>query len=129
MNEHTSDSDGDEPRDDRTGRTDHDDDETVDDAGATGATTDPDGVDTQTATDRSADSVGSERFRRWVNYLVLAALALLALVAGVRFYGATSTTINRFVASEFQSLFQAAFNLALVLLAAAGVSLQLRRLR
>lgn len=75
------------------------------------------------------NSVLGGRFRRWVNYLVLAALAFLALVAGVRFYAAVGTMINRFVVREFRPIFHATFNLALLFLAGAGVTIQLRRMR
>jgi ABC-type multidrug transport system fused ATPase/permease subunit len=75
------------------------------------------------------DGVFGDRFRRWVNYLVLLALALLALVAGIRFYAAVGTMIDRFIVQEFQPVFHAAFNLALLFVAGAGVTLQLRRMQ
>jgi len=64
---------------------------------------------------------------RYVNYLVLVALVVLALVAGIQFYGAVSRTINQWVTAEYRSLFHGAFNLAVLLIAAAGISRQVRR--
>ncbi|ERH11494.1 MAG: hypothetical protein J07HB67_00501 [halophilic archaeon J07HB67] len=70
----------------------------------------------------------STRLRRLVDYLALAGLALLALVAGIQVYTAIDTTIRQFVVREYQSLFRGGVNLALLLLAAGGITLQLRRL-
>lgn len=103
--------------------------------GGTSTTEDAVGSDAGESTEPSQsaghadDSVLGGRFRRWVNYLVLAALAILALVAGIRFYAAIGTIIDRFVVREFQPVFHATFNLALLLLAGAGVTVQLRRMR
>ncbi|WP_435127785.1 hypothetical protein [Halobaculum sp. D14] len=84
--------------------------------------------------DGDADAAGGggtarSNVRRYLNYALLSALVLLALVAGLRFYGAASSTINQWVAAEYRSLFHAAFNLALLFVAAAGISLQVKRLR
>jgi hypothetical protein len=103
--------------------------------GGTSTTEEAVGSDTGESTEPSQsaghadDSVLGGRFRRWVNYLVLAALAILALVAGIRFYAAIGTIIDRFVVREFRPVFHATFNLALLLLAGAGVTVQLRRMR
>ncbi|QZX99983.1 hypothetical protein [Halobaculum rubrum] len=64
---------------------------------------------------------------RYVNYLVLVALVVLALVSGIQFYGAVSRTINQWVTAEYRSLFHGAFNLAVLLIAAAAISRQVRR--
>lgn len=69
----------------------------------------------------------SSNFVRYVNYVVLAALVLLALVAGVQLYAAVSRTINQWIVAEYRSLFHAAFNLAVLLIAGAGISWQIRR--
>ncbi|QZY04177.1 hypothetical protein K6T36_14370 [Halobaculum roseum] len=82
------------------------------------------GEPTETA-DRGA-GVG-DSVTRYVNYLVLVALVVLALVAGIQFYGAVSRTINQWVVAEYRSLFHGAFNLAVLLVAAAGISVQIRR--
>ena len=55
-------------------------------------------------------------------------LALLAAVATFRVYTSASRAISRFVAPEFQPAFEATFNLAVLLLAIAGIGLLLRRL-
>jgi hypothetical protein len=77
----------------------------------------------------AADAFGgrSRDLVRYVNYLVLVALVLLALVAGIQLYGAVSRTINQWVVYEYRSLFHGAFNLAVLLIAAAGISWQIRR--
>lgn len=64
-----------------------------------------------------------------LNRAALVALVLLAVVAGLRFYLATSSTIDQWIVREYRSLFHAAFNLALLLLAGYGISVQVRRLR
>lgn len=82
------------------------------------------------ARDAPADDAHDGRSRdvvRYVNYLVLVALVVLALVAGIQFYGAVSRTINQWVTAEYRSLFHGAFNLAVLLIAAAGISWQVRR--
>ena len=84
---------------------------------------------TATADAPGADGANTREFARYVNYLALAALVVLALVAGIRFYGAVSRTIDQWVIREYRSLIHAAFNLAVLLVAGAGVSLQLRRVR
>ncbi|MFC7071270.1 hypothetical protein [Halobaculum lipolyticum] len=81
----------------------------------------PDEVSTTTDDD-------SRDLARYVNYVALAALVVLALVAGVQFYTAVSRTIGRWVADDYRSIVYAAFNLAVLLIAAAGISWQVRRL-
>ncbi|MEZ3116666.1 hypothetical protein RYH80_12175 [Halobaculum sp. MBLA0147] len=70
-----------------------------------------------------------DTFGRWVNYLLLAGLSLVVLIAGFRVYLAVDALIRRFVASEFQQVFYGVFNLALLLLAVAGILVQRRRMR
>jgi hypothetical protein len=71
----------------------------------------------------------ADRLRRYLNYAVLAGLMLIALVAVFRLYGAVTRTINTFVTPEYRAPFLAAFNLVVLLVAALGISLQLKRLR
>ncbi|WP_373190126.1 hypothetical protein [Halolamina sp.] len=66
--------------------------------------------------------------RRKANYALLAGLSLLALIAALQFYLNASSVINQWVTHEYRSLFQAAFNLVVLLVAAAGISRQVRRL-
>lgn len=88
----------------------------------------PDSPTQAGATDTDGES-NAGRFRTAVNYLVLAGLGLTLLIAGLQFYTSVSATINQFVAREFRPIVRAVFNLGLVVLAAAGVSIQLRRMR
>jgi PGF-CTERM protein len=79
------------------------------------------------ATEQSADG-GTEDLVRYARYALLAGLALLALLATVRFYFAVSTTIDRWVAREYRWLFQAALNLVVLLVAAIGISWEVRKM-
>lgn len=80
--------------------------------------------------DRSLDLLDDpETARRYLQWLAVALLALLAVVATFRVYAGASAAIGQFVAPEFRPLFQAAFNLAVLLLAVAGISVLLRRLQ
>lgn len=69
-----------------------------------------------------------DRIRRYLNYAVLGGLVLLGFVAAVQFYLHAGAAIDRWVAREYRSVFQAGFNLAVLLVAAAGVTYQLDRL-
>lgn len=79
-------------------------------------------------TDRTGDQSGRD-LRRTANYALLAGLSLLALIATLQLYFNVSSAINRWISYEYRSLFQAAFNLAVLLLASAGIVWQVRRLR
>lgn len=76
----------------------------------------------------SVDADSSRDLRTYVNYAVLAGLGLLALVATLQFYLSASQAINIWVTPEYRSLFQAVFNLVVLLVVGAGITLQLRRL-
>ncbi|WP_277553437.1 hypothetical protein [Halobaculum limi] len=87
-----------------------------------------DDVSTTTDDDRGDGPVSlSGDLTRYVNYVALAALVVLALVAGLQFYTAVGQTINEWVVREYRPLFRAAFNLAVLLVAFAGISWQIRR--
>lgn len=94
-------------------------------------TTTETGGQTDAGADAGQSGAGStyERVRRLADYLLLFGLGLVVLVAGIQTYTAVDTVIRRFVTDEFQPLVRGGFNLALLLAAAAGVGLQLRRLR
>ncbi|QLG63304.1 hypothetical protein [Halorarum salinum] len=64
-----------------------------------------------------------------LNRAALVALVLLAVVAGLRFYLAASSTIDQWIVHEYRSLFHAAFNLVLLLLSGYGIAVQVRRIR
>lgn len=76
-----------------------------------------------------AADVDADRVARYLNYLLIGGLTLFAVVAAVQFYLNASAAIGRWVAPAYRSLFQAAFNLAVLLVAVAGISRQLARLR
>jgi hypothetical protein len=69
-----------------------------------------------------------DRLRTTLNYAVLGGLLLLAAISAVQLYLAVGRTISTFVVYEYRAPLLVAFNLAVLLLAALGVSLQLRRL-
>jgi hypothetical protein len=69
-----------------------------------------------------------DRLRTTLNYVVLGGLLLLAGVSAIQLYLAVGRTISTFVVYEYRAPLLVAFNLAVLLLAALGVSLQLRRL-
>ncbi|WP_276258212.1 hypothetical protein [Haloglomus litoreum] len=64
---------------------------------------------------------------RYARYALLGGLTLLALVATLRFYFAASNAIDIWVARQYRPLFQAAFNLVVLLLAAIGISWEVRK--
>jgi uncharacterized membrane protein len=80
------------------------------------------------ADDRPDDGSGGRRIRRYANYAVLLVLGLLAFVAVIRLYLSVSSAITTWITDEYRSLFQAAFNLLVLLAAGLGISYQLRRL-
>ena len=69
-----------------------------------------------------------DRLRTTLNYAVLGGLLLLAAISAVQLYLAVGRTITTFVVYEYRAPLMVAFNLAVLLLAALGISLQLRRL-
>jgi hypothetical protein len=80
------------------------------------------------ASDASDGSETVERLRTVLNYAVLAGLLLLAVLSAMQLYWAISRTISTFVVYEYRAPVQAAFNLVVFLVAALGISVQLRRL-
>ncbi|MFB6124216.1 MAG: hypothetical protein ABEJ78_12260 [Haloferacaceae archaeon] len=87
--------------------------------------------------ERSADGGESQgddaaesgpRVRTYANYALLAMLGLLAFVALIQFYLSTSRVIGTWVTPEYRPLFQALFNLVVLLFAGLGISYQLRRI-
>ncbi|NHX35885.1 MULTISPECIES: hypothetical protein [Halolamina] len=67
--------------------------------------------------------------RRTLNYVLLAGLSLLALIATLQLYLNVSSAINQWISHEYRSLFQAAFNLVVLLLVGTAMVWQVRRLR
>ena len=103
------------------------------------AETTPAGADADADPDGGSESAsGTEtEERRWLTddiertlrYLFVAGLSLLALIALLRFYFAASATIDSLIAPAYRSLFQALFNLAILLLSGAGILWQANQLR
>lgn len=96
-------------------------------------------IETTDMTDSSTDGGESSEMQwtatnddtdlgKYLNYALLAGLSLLALIAALQFYFNASAAINQWVTSEYRSLFQAVFNLVVLLLAGAGITRQVRRL-
>jgi uncharacterized membrane protein len=81
-----------------------------------------------TATDADESEGRGERARRYANYAVLLVLGVLAFVAVIQLYLSVSNAIRTWIEPEYRSLFQAAFNLVVLLAAGLGISYQLRRL-
>ncbi|MFB6302627.1 MAG: hypothetical protein ABEH78_07185 [Haloferacaceae archaeon] len=103
-------------------------DEPTDEGGdATGAVSTADSADEATEATEGADD--APRLRRMLNYGLLAGLLLLALVSAAGVYTAVSAAISTWVTPEWRPLFRAAFNLAVLLLAGAGIAWQARRMR
>ena len=75
-----------------------------------------------------SDESTGERVIGALQWAAFAILILVALVATFRFYFAASNAINSFVTHEFRSLFQAIFNLVILLASAVGLSVLVRRI-
>lgn len=95
-------------------------------------TIDDDGTDSETDEEtvvRERTIVTDEK-RSAIEYLELAAVAglvVLVAVAGFGFYTSASQAITRLISAAYEPAFQAAFNLALLLLAVAGLSVLAQR--
>lgn len=66
--------------------------------------------------------------RTYLHWGALAGFALLAVAATLQLYGSATRAIRIWVSPDFQPVFVAAFNLVVLLVAAIGISLVLRRL-
>jgi len=95
--------------------------ETIDDQPDTESATRTEPVDQRTDERRN--------LRRTLNYVLLGGLSLLALIATIQLYLNVSSVINQWVTYEYRSLFQAAFNLTVLLLVGAGMVWQVNRIR
>lgn len=69
-----------------------------------------------------------ERLRGGLDRALLVGFVLLGAFAAMQFYSQAGRAIRTWVAPEYQPFFLALFNLAVLLVAAVGVSRQLRRL-
>jgi hypothetical protein len=78
------------------------------------------------------DDEGGHDYRDLVSYLewgAIVGLGLVALMAVFRFYFAASRAISVWISPDFEPVFQAAFNLVVLLLAATGIIVFARRRR
>lgn len=89
---------------------------------------DPDGAPNEPTVSRF-DRLSTERLRGLLDRVALAALVLLALIAGWSFYGHAGDAIRTWLDPAYQPIALAAFNLAVLLVALAGVAHQLSRIR
>ena len=101
-------------------------DDTDDETAGESETSEPE-ASSAPAAEPDADESGSD-LRRKANYALLAGLSLLALIAALQFYLNASSVINQWVTREYRSLFQALFNLVVLLIAGAGITRQVTRL-
>lgn len=76
--------------------------------------------------DDPADDV--EKIRQYLLKGALGVLALLGIVATVQFYTSATAAINVLVSEEFQPIFQAAFNLVVLIGAGLGIAQVVREL-
>jgi hypothetical protein len=74
-------------------------------------------------------SLSTDRLRGIIDRLGLAALLLLALIAGWGFYAQAGRAIRTWLDPAYQPVALAAFNLVVLLVALAGVAHQLYRIR
>lgn len=88
--------------------------------------------DDEPAAQDAPDRMAADADRDVVRYLywaALFALALLAVVALLQFYLSVSRAVSIWVTREYRPLFQAAFNLVVLLVTGVGISLVVRQLR
>ena len=98
-------------------------DETV----ATGSTTDR-GSSAEVATDgESSGAFADANVWRYLRLGAIGLLSLLALVATLQLYWNASAAISEWVAPAYVPVFQAAFNLVVLLLALSGLAVLARR--
>lgn len=75
------------------------------------------------------DRLSTERLRGLLDRVALVALVVLALIAGWSFYGHAGAAIRTWIDPSYQPIALAAFNLSVLLVALAGVTHQLARIR
>ncbi|WP_280587050.1 hypothetical protein [Halorubrum sp. Boch-26] len=81
------------------------------------------------STDGAIGRLSTDRLRGILDRIGLAALVLLALVAGWGFYSQSGAAIRTWLDPAYQPIALAAFNLVILLVALAGVAHQLSRIR
>ncbi|WP_459193987.1 hypothetical protein [Halosimplex sp. J119] len=76
----------------------------------------------------TASTEGGRDLVAYVEWAAFAILCLLALVATFRFYFAASEAIRVWFSADFVPVFQALFNLLVLVASAAGISVLVRRI-
>ncbi|MDQ2072142.1 hypothetical protein ACODNH_17890 [Haloarcula sp. NS06] len=85
------------------------------------------GAETSDAVGETDDDSGPT-IAVYAQWAVFAILTLVALIATLQFYFSASSAIDTFVTDRYRPLFNAAFNLAVVLGCGLGLSVLVRRL-
>ncbi|WP_018258648.1 hypothetical protein [Halomicrobium katesii] len=78
--------------------------------------------------DETAASNTGQRVIDALQWAAFAMLILVALIATLQFYFAASNAIRNFVTPDYRPLFQAIFNLVILLASALGLSVLVRRI-
>ncbi|NLV06637.1 hypothetical protein GOC83_10915 [Haloarcula rubripromontorii] len=97
------------------------------DTSTTDAVAQDTGAETGDAVDEPDDDTGPA-IAIYAQWAVFAILTLVALIATLQFYFSASSAIDTFVTDRYRPLFNAAFNLAVVLACGLGLSVLVRRL-
>jgi hypothetical protein len=90
--------------------------------------TNVDGTANEGEPEPESDETNGRNVGRYANHAVVLVLGLLAVIAVIQLYLSVSDVIRTWIEPEYRSLFQAAFNLVVLLAAGLGISYQLRRL-
>ena len=104
---------------------------TDDDIGGATEAQHDEGFETTQSPDDTDETTESDTGQRVIDALQWAAfgiLILVALIATLQFYFATSNAIRNFVTPDYRPLFQAIFNLVILLASALGLSVLVRRI-
>lgn len=88
--------------------------------------TDTENANAQRPTDAQSDRVADVIL--YLHWGALAGFSLLAVLATLQFYASGSRAIEIWISAEYQPLFEAVFNLAILLVSGIGISIVVRRL-
>lgn len=91
--------------------------------------TDQPTTEPMTTTPSDPTRIDVDRLRELLDRAVLAGFVLVAIVAAYGFYAQAGAAIETWVSPAFQPIVLAVFNLSLLVVAVAGASYQLDRLR
>lgn len=94
-----------------------------------GRSTDRDDRDERGGTENGEFRESDPSLVRYVQWSLFAVLVLVVLVATFQLYFSASRAIDRFVTTQYRPLFQATFNLVVLLVAGIGLSQLVRRMR